>query len=94
MSKQAIEQFRAKMESDEALGDAVIACFPTSTAVETASYDQVVALAATHGFVFTAAEAKEIVEAEMSEKELDSVAGGVNMSVLLNGNGKKKKNKK
>jgi predicted ribosomally synthesized peptide with nif11-like leader len=74
MSVEAVDAFFAKMAEDEALQDAY------SSAVDRATRAAAVELAAEHGLEFTAEElgtAMESQMAELSDEQLDAVAGGL-----------------
>lgn len=74
MTQPAAEAFRAKINTSEELQDAIRA------QIQAGNLD-LVALGATHGFEFSAAEANTLVEqlegeGELSEFELEVVSGG------------------
>jgi predicted ribosomally synthesized peptide with nif11-like leader len=74
MSKQSLDAFRAKLAEDETLRQEVSRTFGGSDGRTIASADQLVAFAKAHGYEFNPDEVQESVE--LSDKELDSVAGG------------------
>ncbi len=72
MSKQSVNDFRAALAADSALADEVREAM--NAGGDSAA---VIALARARGFEFTEAEANEVLaEGELSELELDLVAGG------------------
>ncbi|MBX3465994.1 MAG: Nif11-like leader peptide family natural product precursor [Planctomycetes bacterium] len=73
MSKEAVREFRALVNADASLQDAV-----RGTALNLA---QLVALGKAHGFEFTPQELEAIVdETELSELELELVSGGAGVN--------------
>ncbi|MBX3469024.1 MAG: Nif11-like leader peptide family RiPP precursor [Planctomycetes bacterium] len=72
MSKQHVTDFRAAIAADPALAEQVRAVMNAENAPEA-----LISLARTRGFEFTRAEADvAMAESELSELELDLVAGG------------------
>lgn len=75
MSKEAVREFRALVNADASLQDAV----------RGVNLTQLVALGKAHGFEFTPEELEAIVnETELSELELELISGGAG---LICGNG-------
>jgi predicted ribosomally synthesized peptide with nif11-like leader len=68
MSLESFNAFTAKVASDEALRDSLKTSHPDGL-----SLDELAAVAATHGYAFDASS----VGQELSDNDLDKVAGGI-----------------
>jgi predicted ribosomally synthesized peptide with nif11-like leader len=74
MSKQALNEFRAKLAADDTLRNEMTRALSAGGTKTTASVDDLVAFAKSHGYEFTNEEAREKIA--LSDQELDHVAGG------------------
>lgn len=86
MSRESLTQFWKKIGSDAKLQKALEALFKRSSGRPITTGAAIVDLAAKHGFKFTADELRAHLagigrEAELSEKDLEAVAGGFKVEI-------------
>lgn len=74
MSKQAWSSFKEKLAGDETLRSEMTRVLGASGTRTTASVEELVAFARTHGYEFSADDTRE--SSELSDHELAAVAGG------------------
>jgi hypothetical protein len=80
MSKSAIQAFVDKLSQDEALRAELRDKLTAGGTKQTASVDELVEFASARGYIFGADEA--LARMELSDQELDNVAGGGNFERL------------
>lgn len=81
MSKEAFNAFKAKVAADATLRQEMSRTLSQGGAKTTASVDEVVAFAKSRGFDFNPEDVKQNVE--LSDEELDAVAGGASVDYFL-----------
>ena len=81
MSKQALDAFKTKLGADESLRKEMATALSAGGSKKTASLDEVVAFAKSKGFDIDADEVRQ--SAELSDDELDRVAGGAAVDYYL-----------
>lgn len=81
MSKLAWDAFKGKLAGDQALRDEFTRTLSAGGAKTTASVDDVVAFARSKGFEFSKDEVNQTVE--LSDDQLDSVAGGAAVDYFI-----------
>ena len=81
MTTQIFEQFRYQVSTNPALQAAVAACFSSPASSDSNGFTKLAALAKSHGFDFTDAQARQATAAStanLSDFELELVSGGAN----------------
>ena len=81
MSKQAFEAFKGKLAEDGTLRDEMTRALSGAGNKATASVDELVAFAKTRGYEFSPEEVRK--EVELSDEQLDAVAGGSQFDYFL-----------
>ena len=79
MTTQAFEQLRTQVNTDKGLQAQVAACFSSAPADGFTGFEKLVALGKSHGFEFTAEEARGAAESDdpsLSDFELELVSAG------------------
>ena len=79
MTTQAFEQLRTQVNTDKGLQAQVAACFSSAPADGFTGFEKLVALGKSHGFEFTAGEARGAAESDdpsLSDFELELVSAG------------------
>jgi predicted ribosomally synthesized peptide with nif11-like leader len=75
MSKQSLNAFRTKLAADENLRNEMTRVLSQDGKKNSASVDEMVAFARSHGFDLTPQDVQQTME--LDDNELDSVAGGI-----------------
>jgi predicted ribosomally synthesized peptide with nif11-like leader len=81
MSKQALDAFKGKLAEDGALRAEMTRALGAGGSKRTASVDELVAFAKTHGYEFSPDEVRQNIE--LSDEQLDAVAGGAQVDYFL-----------
>jgi predicted ribosomally synthesized peptide with nif11-like leader len=81
MSKQALEAFKAKLSEDEKMRQELTSTLSADGSKATASLDELVTFAKSHGYDFTPGEAGQNLE--LNEDQLNSVSGGATADYYL-----------
>ena len=79
MTTHAFEQFRYQVSTNPALQAALAACFSSPASSDSNGFTKLAALAKSHGFDFTEAQARQATSAgtaTLSDFELELVSGG------------------